>query len=156
MATPSTIIQPKKELNGSIAPPGDKSISHRALILSAMTEGTSTISGLSNGNDVAGTQVIMDQLGARFKVLAPSRVEVQGAGASIHPASASLDCAMRPIWFITQQIGSAPRRGRRLLRNSLRFACFGTEAARCFLEYDFKAKSAMVRWRPNEKGGDGK
>ena len=92
MATPSTIIQPKKELNGSIAPPGDKSISHRALILSAMTEGTSTISGLSNGNDVAGTQVIMDQLGARFKVLAPSRVEVQGAGASIHPASASLDC----------------------------------------------------------------
>ena len=34
--------------------PGDKSISHRALLLAALAEGTSTITGLSDGDDVAG------------------------------------------------------------------------------------------------------
>jgi len=48
--------------------PGDKSISHRALFISALAAGTSTIRGLSNGEDVARTATIMRQLGASIEV----------------------------------------------------------------------------------------
>jgi 3-phosphoshikimate 1-carboxyvinyltransferase len=51
-----------------VTTPGDKSISHRALLLSALAEGTSTIRGLSNGEDVARTATIMSQLGATIKI----------------------------------------------------------------------------------------
>ena len=44
--------------------PGDKSISHRALLLAALAEGTSTITGLSDGDDVARTRRAVAALGA--------------------------------------------------------------------------------------------
>jgi 3-phosphoshikimate 1-carboxyvinyltransferase len=46
--------------------PGDKSISHRALILSAMTVGESTVAGLLEGEDVLNTAQAMRDLGARL------------------------------------------------------------------------------------------
>jgi 3-phosphoshikimate 1-carboxyvinyltransferase len=52
------------KLHGRIRVPGDKSGSHRALMISALASGTSTIEGLSPGHDVASTSVIMQQLGA--------------------------------------------------------------------------------------------
>src|SRR4051794_39098012 len=51
-------------LNGSIRVPGDKSISHRALLLSAQAHGTSIITGLSQGDDVQRTRQCVTQLGA--------------------------------------------------------------------------------------------
>jgi 3-phosphoshikimate 1-carboxyvinyltransferase len=51
-------------LQGTIAVPGDKSISHRALLLAALAEGTSTITGLSSGDDVVRTRQAIHQLGA--------------------------------------------------------------------------------------------
>jgi 3-phosphoshikimate 1-carboxyvinyltransferase len=89
---PPKIIEPRKALNGLVSTPGDKSISHRALILSGMTEGNSTISGLSNGDDVTGTRIIMEQLGARFDARDLSRLKVHGAGSSLHPSESALDC----------------------------------------------------------------
>ena len=47
--------------------PGDKSISHRALILSAMAEGRSTITGLLDGDDVLRTAAAMRALGAEIE-----------------------------------------------------------------------------------------
>jgi 3-phosphoshikimate 1-carboxyvinyltransferase len=49
---------------GRVRVPGDKSISHRALILSAMTVGESTVSGLLEGEDVLKTAQAMRDLGA--------------------------------------------------------------------------------------------
>ena len=49
---------------GRVRVPGDKSISHRALILAAMTVGESTISGLLEGEDVLKTAQAMRDLGA--------------------------------------------------------------------------------------------
>ncbi len=49
---------------GSLRVPGDKSTSHRALMISALASGDSTIVGLSPGLDVAATGSIMEQLGA--------------------------------------------------------------------------------------------
>jgi len=51
-------------LRGRIRVPGDKSISHRALILGALAEGTSVARGLSEGADVAATAAAVAALGA--------------------------------------------------------------------------------------------
>ena len=53
-------------LRGTLRVPGDKSISHRALILAGLAEGESTITGLSAGLDVHHTRQIMQALGARI------------------------------------------------------------------------------------------
>lgn len=51
-------------LRGVALTPGDKSISHRAFMLSALANGESTVEGSSNGEDVLATMRIMQQLGA--------------------------------------------------------------------------------------------
>lgn len=51
-------------LKGRVRVPGDKSISHRALILAAMTVGTTRIAGLLEGEDVLKTAAAMGALGA--------------------------------------------------------------------------------------------
>jgi len=53
-------------LSGRARVPGDKSISHRALILSALTVGESTVAGLLEGEDVLNTAQAMRDLGARL------------------------------------------------------------------------------------------
>ncbi len=54
-------------LQGRARVPGDKSISHRALIFGALTVGESTISGLLEGEDVLHTAAAMRALGARLE-----------------------------------------------------------------------------------------
>ncbi len=54
-------------LSGEVRVPGDKSISHRALMIAALAEGTSRIQGLSPGLDVASTAACMRELGASFE-----------------------------------------------------------------------------------------
>ncbi|MBL4601665.1 MAG: 3-phosphoshikimate 1-carboxyvinyltransferase [Emcibacteraceae bacterium] len=51
-------------LKGTITVPGDKSISHRSLIMAALSIGESTISGLLEGEDVLGTAAALRELGA--------------------------------------------------------------------------------------------
>jgi 3-phosphoshikimate 1-carboxyvinyltransferase len=53
-------------LRGRVRAPGDKSISHRALILAAMTVGESMVAGLLEGEDVLHTAAAMRALGARL------------------------------------------------------------------------------------------
>ena len=53
-----------RPLRGRITVPGDKSISHRALILAALAEGTSVVRGLSDGDDVARTRAAIEAMGA--------------------------------------------------------------------------------------------
>lgn len=61
--TTRTII-PVDTFRSTIRTPGDKSISHRALMLAAIAPGQSSIRGLSDGEDVGRTKVIIEQLGA--------------------------------------------------------------------------------------------
>jgi 3-phosphoshikimate 1-carboxyvinyltransferase len=51
-------------LRGTLRVPGDKSISHRAIMLAALADGTSTITGLSDGADVRNTLAAVRALGA--------------------------------------------------------------------------------------------
>lgn len=54
-----------KNVNGELSLAGDKSISHRAVIFSAMAEGESTIKNVSKGEDVRSTLNIVQELGAK-------------------------------------------------------------------------------------------
>lgn len=55
-----------RPLRGRLRVPGDKSISHRALLLAALAEGTSVVRGLSDGDDVARTRAAVEAMGAGF------------------------------------------------------------------------------------------
>jgi len=56
---------PTGPLAGEVRVPGDKSISHRALILAALADGPSRIAGLATGADVGSTITCLDRLGVR-------------------------------------------------------------------------------------------
>ncbi|MEO6092871.1 MAG: 3-phosphoshikimate 1-carboxyvinyltransferase [Novosphingobium sp.] len=81
---------PAGPLKGSIRVPGDKSISHRALMLSALAVGTSRISGLLEGEDVLATAGALRAMGAHIERLGPGcwRVNGVGVGALLQPEAA--------------------------------------------------------------------
>jgi 3-phosphoshikimate 1-carboxyvinyltransferase len=56
-------IEPVERLRGSFAAPGDKSVSHRGLILAAMAEGRCEVRGAAPGADVASTKECLRRLG---------------------------------------------------------------------------------------------
>lgn len=57
-------VRPRGALTGTVAVPGDKSISHRALMLAALAVGSSRITGLLEGEDVLATAAAMRAMGA--------------------------------------------------------------------------------------------
>ncbi|MGJ4940928.1 3-phosphoshikimate 1-carboxyvinyltransferase [Bradyrhizobium sp. HKCCYLS1011] len=67
-------------LTGTIRVPGDKSISHRALILGALAVGETTISGLLEGEDVLNTAKSMRALGATVQRTGDFAWSVRGVG----------------------------------------------------------------------------
>src|SRR5215470_12413938 len=71
---------PSRALNGRARVPGDKSISHRALILGALAVGETHISGLLEGEDVIKTSNALRALGARVERLGEGGWRVQGVG----------------------------------------------------------------------------
>lgn len=76
---PMTSVQ-SGPLRGTAAIPGDKSISHRALILGALTVGATEITGLLEGEDVLATAAAMRAFGARVERLGEGRWRVEGTG----------------------------------------------------------------------------
>lgn len=62
-----TIFPAPGGVRGTLRVPGDKSVSHRALILAALADGTSQVSGLSTGDDVGRTRAAVTALGARVE-----------------------------------------------------------------------------------------
>lgn len=79
-----------RPLVGSVDVPGDKSISHRALLLSALAEGTSNISGLSGGDDVTRTRQAIQALGA-LVTDEGSRVMVEGGRSRLAAPQSIID-----------------------------------------------------------------
>jgi 3-phosphoshikimate 1-carboxyvinyltransferase len=67
-------------VQGRARVPGDKSISHRALILGALTVGETTISGMLEGKDVLHTADVMQVLGARVERTGDRAWRVHGVG----------------------------------------------------------------------------
>lgn len=67
-------------LRGTLRVPGDKSISHRALMLGALAEGLTQIEGILPGDDPRSTAECFRQLGAQISTIDGARVEVHGVG----------------------------------------------------------------------------
>src|SRR5438270_9149713 len=83
----ATVRRPAR-LEGQARVPGDKSISHRALILNAVADGEAEVRGLSPGADVGSTVACLRELGVEVE---GSRVCGVGLG-GLRPPSRPLDC----------------------------------------------------------------
>ncbi|HIG24531.1 MAG TPA: 3-phosphoshikimate 1-carboxyvinyltransferase [Acidimicrobiia bacterium] len=79
-------VSPGGPLKGRVQVPGDKSISHRVLMLAALAHGESRITGLSNGQDVLCTLAIIEALGAQ--VTQDGEVLVINGGTLVSPPEA--------------------------------------------------------------------
>ena len=77
-------------LKGRVRVPGDKSISHRSLMLSALAVGESSVEGLLEGEDVLATAAAMRAMGADIARGADGRWTIHGVGVGglLQPASA--------------------------------------------------------------------
>lgn len=60
------VIEPRTGLRGEVSVPGDKSISHRAVMFSALAEGTTTVKGFLRGADCFSTVACMRDLGIQI------------------------------------------------------------------------------------------
>lgn len=80
-----------KTLSGEIKIPSDKSISHRAIILSSLAKGKSVIKNFSNGQDPHSTLEIFKQLGVNIEFSHESEVIVNSTG-KLLPSKADLNC----------------------------------------------------------------
>jgi 3-phosphoshikimate 1-carboxyvinyltransferase len=74
------ISRPSGPLRGTVTVPGDKSISHRALMFGALAVGETRIDGLLEGEDVHATARAMAAMGAKLTQHAPGRWSVWGTG----------------------------------------------------------------------------
>ncbi len=91
-AQPAVAVTPAARLRGEIRLPGDKSISHRALLLALLAAGESHISGAGNGADVRSTADVVAALGATveragddpravdYRVVSPGRAGLREPG----------------------------------------------------------------------------
>jgi 3-phosphoshikimate 1-carboxyvinyltransferase len=170
---PLLASRPSAPLSGTLRVPGDKSISHRALMFGALAVGETTITGLLEGEDVLRTAAAMRALGA--EVVRDGdiwRVAGRGVGGLVEPAdvldmgnsgtAARLLCgilASHP--FFSVMTGDASLRGRPMRRVTVPLTACGArfsgreggrlplaiEGARDAmpLEYDVPVPSAQVK-----------
>jgi 3-phosphoshikimate 1-carboxyvinyltransferase len=82
---------PGGPLRGVVRAPGDKSISHRAMILGALASGTTTVEGLLEGADVLATAQAMRSFGARVEQEGVGRWRIEGQGGFVEPSDV-VDC----------------------------------------------------------------
>jgi len=74
-------------VRGAVRPPGDKSISHRALLLAALARGRSELAGLLTGADVKSTARVLRQLGVEVSPIRNGSAVTVDASRITHPAS---------------------------------------------------------------------
>ena len=80
-------------LSGRVRVPGDKSVSHRAVMLGAIAEGTTRIRGFLEGEDTRATARVFAQLSVRIEAPSAGERIVHGVGLhGLRGSAASLDC----------------------------------------------------------------
>lgn len=80
-------------LRGELNVPGDKSVSHRAIMLASLADGTSRITGFLEGEDARATEAIFRRLGVSIETPATGERVVHGVGIDgLHAADGPLDC----------------------------------------------------------------
>lgn len=74
------VIQPSKGVRGGISLPGDKSLSHRSVLLSAVSEGKVYIEGFLTGQDTLNTLAAVQSLGIHVEGVGTDRLVIHGKG----------------------------------------------------------------------------
>lgn len=85
-------ISPARNVLGSLAMPGDKSISHRYALIGAFAQGTSRFTNFSRGGDPTSSLECVSQLGARVERSADGTVSVTGTAGQFTESASPLDC----------------------------------------------------------------
>lgn len=128
-------ITPAKRVRGVWRPPGDKSITHRAVILGLLARGTTEIEGFLEADDCLRTLQIAQQLGAQAERVGEARWRITGVGGTLlHEPSDVLDAgnsgttarlmagvlASQPIFSVLTGDASLRRRPMRRIVEPLR------------------------------------
>jgi 3-phosphoshikimate 1-carboxyvinyltransferase len=106
-----TRFDPTGPLRGSLRPPADKSISHRAALIAAMGEGETEIEGYLEAADTRSTLAAMRALGAEIATGEDGRVRIRGVGlrgarsAAIDVGNAGTLLRLLPGWLAGQETG---------------------------------------------------
>ena len=80
-------------LRGEVVVPGDKSVSHRAIMLAALADGTSRIEGFLESGDAQATEAIFRQMGVKIEAPSPGVRIVHGVGIDgLRAPAGELDC----------------------------------------------------------------
>ncbi len=87
------VVQASGALQGHCSVPGDKSISHRAVMFGGLAEGVSTIRGFLDGGDCRSTVAVMRALGVQIDERSRTEMQIHGRGLSgLQEPSGVLDC----------------------------------------------------------------
>ena len=90
--TQQFIVNPSRKLQGTLRVPGDKSISHRAIMLGALAEGTTQINGFLEGEDTKATLQAFQNMGVSIDRPDQGQVTLQGVGLQgLHAPDRPLD-----------------------------------------------------------------
>ena len=86
-------IEPVAALEGHVAVPGDKSLSHRAMLISALCEGETRVTGFGRSVDTEATISAIQALGVAVEHEGPDSLTVRGAGLhGLTAPGAPIDC----------------------------------------------------------------
>ncbi|MEP7029119.1 MAG: 3-phosphoshikimate 1-carboxyvinyltransferase [Candidatus Eisenbacteria bacterium] len=85
------VFEPARALWGAVGVPGDKSVTHRAYLLSSIAEGTTTVHGANAGADCAATRAALSGLGVSFTDTDDGGVRIAGRPAGLMTPSGPLD-----------------------------------------------------------------
>jgi 3-phosphoshikimate 1-carboxyvinyltransferase len=89
----SFLARPGAALSGSVRVPGDKSISHRSIMLGAIAEGTTHVTGFLEGADAISTMNVFRAMGVQIEGPHEGRVTVHGVGLhGLKAPTVPLDC----------------------------------------------------------------
>ena len=168
------ISAPNGPVHGDASVPGDKSISHRAIMFAALAEGTSHIAGFLEGADTRATARAFAQMGVRIEAPRASERIVHGVGLhGLHASATAIDCGnagtgMRLLagllagqQFDTTLIGDESLSQRPMRRVIEPLACMGAKIdanegglpplricgkrALCGIDYELPVASAQVK-----------
>jgi 3-phosphoshikimate 1-carboxyvinyltransferase len=93
VSTQSWVAAPSKAVTGELRVPGDKSVSHRSVMLGALADGVCRVEGFLEGEDTLATAAAFAQMGVRIESPAPGIRNVHGVGLhGLQPPSAPIDC----------------------------------------------------------------
>jgi 3-phosphoshikimate 1-carboxyvinyltransferase len=88
----SYVVDPAERVAGEISVPGDKSVSHRAVMFGALAEGRTHVTGFLEGEDCLSTMQAVAHLGVRVERPGPGEVTVDGVGLQgLRAPTATLD-----------------------------------------------------------------